>query len=539
MKNRLLAVALDAADWTLIREWSAQGLLPNLRRIAENGSFFSLDNHPLYRNENPWVSLLTGCPPERTGYWTPLRFDPSGYRVRNGGAYSFRPCLPFFALAPGRRVTVFDLPHCGRLFSEVEGVQVVGWGAHSPMGGGQSRPADLFNRLQRRFGPHPAFRMQNGGAWWDTGRLQRLRTALLEGLRRRLAIMKALLAEHPADLTVLAFSEIHIAGHHFWHLGDRGHPAFRRNRPPLPDFLLDVYRATDQALGELLERMPPDADLLLFSPEGGAVNWCDLNSMVFLPEFMFRWNFPGRSLLAAAAQGDPAADLIARPRSGDWVRTVWRDHYACLPPSWLPAGFATIFRRLAAVPGCSLPFYAARRLGALQWQPPVWYRPWWPRMKAFALPSYGDGCIRVNLQGREPHGIVSPSAYEEVCGELSERLRELRDPRTGRRLVQEVVRSREYLRGTPADRLPDADLVVLWQRQANDMSEAETMGRLGPLPFWKSGSHQPTGFVIGRGAGIPRPPAAGQARVTDLAPTVLGLLGVVPPPSLAGKALFT
>ena len=39
--------------------------------------------------------------------------------------------------------------------------------------------------------------------------------------------MRALLAEHPADLTVLAFSEIHIAGHHFWHLGDPAHPAYR------------------------------------------------------------------------------------------------------------------------------------------------------------------------------------------------------------------------------------------------------------------------------------------------------------------------
>ena len=363
-------------------------------------------------------------------------------------------------------------------------------------------------------------RMQNGGAWWDSERLQRLRTALLEGIRRRLAIMKVLLAEHPADLTVLAFSEIHIAGHHFWHLGDRGHPAFRRNQPPLPDFLLDVYRATDQALGELLERLPPDANLLLFSPEGGAVNWCDLNSMVFLPEFMLRWNFPGRSLLAAADPGDAAPGLVERPRSGDWVRTVWRDHFACLPPGWLPGGFRKIFQALASRPGCDLPFYALRRLGALQWQPPVWYRPWWPRMKAFALPSYGDGYIRVNLQGREPHGSVAPAAYEEVCRELSERLLQLRDPRTGRPLVQEVVRSREYLRGVPADRLPDADLVVLWQRQANDMSE-ESAGRLGPLPFWKSGSHQPTGFVIGRGSGYSPParrrPGAGHRPGADRA----------------------
>jgi arylsulfatase A-like enzyme len=70
------------------------------------------------------------------------------------------------------------------------------------------------------------------------------------------------------------------------------------------------------------------------------------------------------------------------------------------------------------------------------------------------------------------------------------------------------------------------------------MIEEKTLGRLGPLPFWKSGSHQPTGFVIGQGPEIPKRTVPGQARVTDLAPTILDLLGVAPPGSLAGKSIF-
>jgi predicted AlkP superfamily phosphohydrolase/phosphomutase len=538
MRPRLVAIALDAADWGLIREWGDQGLLPNLAGLARQGSLHSLENYPWYRNETPWVSLLSGCFPDRTGYWTPLRFHASKYRIRSEGAFSFQLHRPFFALAPGRRVTVFDLPHCGRLFAEVEGVQVVGWGAHSPMGRGRSLPAGLFGSLRRRFGAHPAMRTQNRGSWWDGGRLRRLLGELLEGLARRSAILQALLSEHPADLTLLAFSELHIAGHHFWHLSDRRHPAFGCNQPPLPDFLLEIYRATDRMLGQLLEKISAEDNLLVFSPEGGAGNWCDLNSMVFLPEILFRWNFPCKSLLVDRGEGGEPAAMIARPGFKDWVETVWSEHFANLPPGWVPSWLRPGFSKMAGMPGGNFPFYALRRLGALQWQPAAWYRPWWPQMKAFALPSYGDGCIRINLRGREPGGIVAPAEFEGVRRELGEVLLRLRDPRTGEALVREVVFPAEPRWNIPPGLQPDADILVLWSDQANDMMEEPSLGRLGPVPFWKTGSHRPHGFVIGRGPGIPRRAAAGRSRVIDLAPTVLGLMGCELPPYLPGRPLF-
>ncbi len=63
-------------------------------------------------------------------------------------------------------------------------------------------------------------------------------------------------------------------------------------------------------------------------------------------------------------------------------------------------------------------------------------------------------------------------------------------------------------------------------------------GLLGPAPFWKSGSHRPTGFVAGLGPGIPRQAPAGTARVVDLAPTVLDLLGTAVPGHMDGRPLF-
>ena len=44
------------------------------------------------------------------------------------------------------------------------------------------------------------------------------------------------------------------------------------------------------------------------------------------------------------------------------------------------------------------------------------YRPYWPRMRSFALPSFGDAYLRVNVAGRERDGRVAVDDYDEAPG---------------------------------------------------------------------------------------------------------------------------
>src|SRR5262249_26522222 len=61
----------------------------------------------------------------------------------------------------------------------------------------------------------------------------------------------------------------------------------------------------------------------------------------------------------------------------------------------------------------------------------------WSRTRAFTLPADLEGCIRINLQGREPEGIIEPGGqYEDVCSELTEALEKLINPATGRPAVR-------------------------------------------------------------------------------------------------------
>lgn len=86
----------------------------------------------------------------------------------------------------------------------------------------------------------------------------------------------------------------------------------------------------------------------------------------------------------------------------------------------------------------------------------------WTRTRAFSLPSDQHGWIRINLQGRERAGIVSPEQYGDTCRQLEELMRCL-SGEDGRLLVREVIRTANSEEAR-FSKLPD--LVVHWADSA-------------------------------------------------------------------------
>jgi predicted AlkP superfamily phosphohydrolase/phosphomutase len=158
-------------------------------------------------------------------------------------------------------------------------------------------------------------------------------------------------------------------------------------------------------------------------------------------------------------------------------------------------------------------------------------------MKAFALPSFADGYVRINLKGRDPQGIVSPNDYNAMCDEICGILMRLRDGRRGLPMVRDIVRTRQDPLATDP-KLPDADLIIGWQDDyATDVVESPELGRFGPYPPYRSGSHRHEGFLCAVGPGIAPGTRIEGGHVMDLAPTILQLMGVSLPKYFDGKPL--
>src|SRR5436190_1031401 len=172
----------------------------------------------------------------------------------------------------------------------------------------------------------------------------------------------------------------------------------------------------------------------------------------------------------------------------------------------------------------------------LDWQAATRYREWWPQMQAFAIPSFYDGRIRVNLRGRERDGVVDPSNYETVLEELESLIRACQDPHTGEPAAATIERSGisdpALLQGT------DADLMVVWNRSLCGLEHPEH-GLIGPVPFRRTGGHTgPFGFavVVGNRAEVGD---HGVRSAFDVAPTVVDLVGGSPLKNMDGRSLLS
>ena len=80
----------------------------------------------------------------------------------------------------------------------------------------------------------------------------------------------------------------------------------------------------------------------------------------------------------------------------------------------------------------------------------------WSSTTVFPIPSYFLGFLRVNLRGRDPHGVVEPGAdYEKLLERVEEDLSRLIDPQSGQPAVRYIARTVDLYQTDPHESLPD------------------------------------------------------------------------------------
>jgi predicted AlkP superfamily phosphohydrolase/phosphomutase len=548
MTARLLAIGIDAGEPAMIRSLMARGKLPHMRRLVDEGAWADIESSPYYVDESTWTVFLSGHAQTATGFWTSLRLQKGSYRVQDTGSYDFRTIPQFFEYAGDRKIAIFDVPHSNTLWKQINGLHVIGWGAHFLPAVGCSVPGELYDSLVSAYGRYPAADLQYMGLnWWDTRFLEVMREALFDGIAARVKICTDLLQRENWDLFLTVFPEVHNGSHHFEHLCNPNHPIW-----PGPgsssdtDPMVSLYEKLDRAIGDLLAAAGEEACAVVFSIQGHGINCNDLPGLVFVPECLFRLNFPNRTLFP---RGDPAADcppILRQLAKSMWPSDMWERrsdswfHRKVLSPftdkvifPGSEGGHSGTLSAAAKLPGRILEGLRRRLACKAQgfapsdpvWNPALWYQRWWPEMRAFALPSYADGYVRVNIKGREPSGVVNPLDYNRECERISTELRSLTDSRTGKRLVADIWKPRSSaLDDDPL--LPDADLVVICEDFATDAVQSPSCGRIGPVPYLRTGGPRSKGFFVAQGPGIGGPQGVGTVRVIDLPRTVLDLMGV-------------
>lgn len=160
----------------------------------------------------------------------------------------------------------------------------------------------------------------------------------------------------------------------------------------------------------------------------------------------------------------------------------------------------------------------------------------WRRTKAYALGLAG---IYLNVAGREKQGIVPHDEVRALKKEIAEKLKGLRDDARGRAAVRDVYDLADMYAGPYLDGGPE--LVVGYDAGYRASWDSATGGTAGDVfednvKAW-SGDHCIAAELVPGVLFSNARVSTDGPRMVDLAPTVLALFGVAPPPYMEGRAL--
>lgn len=506
---RVIVLGIDAASPELLERWIADGSLPNLAALVARGASSRLKGVEGFFIGSTWPSMYTGTNPAEHSVHYLLELVRGSYDLRPSadGAFVRRPAFWRALSEAGKRIAILDVP-LTRLEPEMNGVQVVEWGGHDSIFGFRTFPSTLEADLLKRFGPHPV------GASCDASNRSPTDyadfVARLElGAARKGAMTRYMLASGGWDLFMQVFTEGHCAGHQCWHLHDATHPAHNAaDVLAAGNPIHRAYIAIDREIGSIAA-MEPNAHVVVFSAHSMS-HW--YGAQFLLHDMLLK---------LGASVAKPVPPQSASQKLTSALRVVWRQ---------LPHSVRTTIKRLRQHVAPPKPVVAPRPAFAADTL----------RSRCLVQPNgLAVGGIRLNLAGREPHGLLAPGAEaEDFIVWVSAALLDIVDERTGRPLVKAVTRSAALYQGEHLDLLPD--LLVEWSDAVATGSTTIANGihsrirAVSPLigvveganEFARTGEHRPSGWMVAAGPGISPGTLSSVPALIDLAPTLSAMLGV-------------
>ena len=528
--NRVVVIGLDSADFYLIRNWVNQGYLPAIASLISGGSWGKIKSTADVGSGTVWPSFFTGTSPAKHNSLGSRRVRSGSYRVSHSLRENLakRESIWVLLSRAKKRIAVLDVPKTYPI-EGLNGIQLVGWGAHSPSWDPDSWPPRLIEEVTSRFGLYPA---PDDDEFIPKGfsQLKSFYDALISGIKKKGLVSRYFLDQEAWDFFLTVFAETHCVGHNYWHLMDENHPAYDSEiAKTLGDSIFNVYSLIDLEIAKLIDSAG-DVTFFIVSPEGMGPNYTGSH---LLPEVLRRLGMGSQktrenSSDSGSSKGfkNPANELRRLMPS-----VLWGPH---------------AIRNLKS----KLPLYLVKAIELVKKKVPkrVW-QEWkcylmslgndWKWCRAFCLPSDFNGAIRINLKGREPEGLVEPNAeYESLCEELIHEFSQLINIDTGKKAASEILRVGQVHKGEYLEELPD--IVVKWA------GEAPIRGlyspRIGTVTgedcHERTGVHRPYGFLMAAGKHIAQGRTVEGGDIMDIAPTVLYLMGVPVPGDMDGKVLF-
>jgi predicted AlkP superfamily phosphohydrolase/phosphomutase len=479
--SKTLLLGLDGMTYSVLAPAFREGHMPNLERLLARGASGILTSTIPPYTPPGWTSIFTGMNPGAHGIFG---FTAGNAQRKEGLVRLDRvktPAIWNAANAQGSSIGLFNIPMTYPP-PPVEGFAVSGM--LTPEEGGQTptnftSPNELAAALIERAGGYEIdIQVDYDEDWKSAAIVDRLSSNL--ALKRK--ALTFLLEEHgevPILFAVLEAPDrlMHV---HYKYIDPQYEHFSRPEAAPIRDRVWAFFDEMDGVIADALEWAGDDAYVITMSDHGFQGKEKGVNVNLALKQW---------GMLSLGGAGSIAQSSTLR-RLGRRAKRV------------MPRAM----KRRAKVAA----------LGSIDWS----------RTKAFSAPIPQQG-VYVNLEGREPHGIISESQYDAVCDEIVHRFSELVDPDDGAPVVDRIYKRDEVMTGSEASGAPD--LFPVCRQYSYELSDG--LYSAGVLTDYRSlprGFHHLDGIFGIAGPGVAQA-SGGRATLYDIAPTALYLAGLKVP----------
>jgi predicted AlkP superfamily phosphohydrolase/phosphomutase len=458
---KVFVIGLDGATWDNLLPLVEKGDMPHLGSLLDSGS------HGVLRSTQPcvtppaWGSFLTGAGPAKHGVLDFTKRIDSDLFEFVTSRDLAVPKLWHALSHFGRRSVFLGLPFT---HPPDAGCGVIVPGPPVPISGIETEPPDLGRRLLEKIPDYTAELRQGNKAG--------ILSEIYGATKNRYEAARWLMKSEKWDFFMVTFIATDRLHHHFWH-----------DKKTVSDY----YRHLDGVLGRISRELDEEDYLLLMSDHGFTAM-----KTRFYPN---QW-LAGRGYLKAR---------FIRPGK-EWDRRYLNPTARRKTSRGKVYGWRRLLRLL---PGC----------GGFRWVIDL------KESRAFSSFGHLTG-IFVNVKGRYEQGIVEEgAAYEAIRDELIADLSALGDPESGAPLFGTVERREKLFDGHAVERMPDVVCEVADPACRLRSNLGLSRGRVFSPFRRKKSYHAPDGIFYARGPGIKKGKHISGAKIEDVAPLILRLMG--------------
>jgi predicted AlkP superfamily phosphohydrolase/phosphomutase len=480
VSSKVLVIGLDSGILEFVKNWAAEGYLPNLNKIMSEGTSSILTStfHP--HTMPSWLTSMTGKNPAKLGAYGFLTPKPHSYELEPVKYNTVKEKRVWdIASEHNKKVGLVHIPLTYPP-KKVNGFLISDF--YTPKDSNIfTYPPELSEELRclgYRIGiyyDNPEGFYDNIGDYLPDIKDEVFLEDLIDVLERRAKTVRYLMRNYEWDLFMVNYNTLDNLQHWFWRYIDPEHKDFNsKNGEKFRDTIKQFHKRLDIVIGMMIEEINEDTGVIIFSDHG----------MEAMPKKTFYINLWLESI--------GMMEIKEKSISAKQQRLSKRTNF----DPYCPSGN-------------------------------------WRKVKAYSF----DSDIIINLRGRQEKGIINPGwEYEKIREYIIRQAKEIIDPDNNKKVVKKAFRKEEIYSGYYIDLAPD---VLLEMEKGYICSGKVNYDKLFGLNKVErlSGWHRREGLIIIKPSDKMSIILKEKAQIADITPTILSMLGIPLSPEMDGKAL--